>query len=174
MLMPEHLSADIAASRRTVPPSERLLDPNELAVRIDNVNQVSTVVDRALTAAITKKRPVYIEIAQNLWTMNLAAPGATLRPTQPVAGREAELARQILQLIKAAQMPALLLGVELQRFSLADPVVELINKLPARCAWATTVLAKSIIPESVPRFVGVCDRQSGPAHMRLAAADRLG
>ena len=35
VLMPEHLSADIAASRRTVPPSERPLDPNELAVRID-------------------------------------------------------------------------------------------------------------------------------------------
>jgi indolepyruvate decarboxylase len=145
----------------------------ELAVRIDNVNQVSAVVDRALTAAITKKRPVYIEIAQNLWTINIADPGATLRPVQPVAGREAELARQILQLIKAAQRPALLLGVELQRFGLADPTVELINKLPARCAWATTVLAKSVIPESVPRFVGVCDRESGPAHMRLAAADRL-
>jgi len=35
VLMPEHLSADIAASRRTVPPSERTIDPNELAVRID-------------------------------------------------------------------------------------------------------------------------------------------
>src|SRR5438132_3139148 len=35
VLMPEHLSPDIAASRRTVPPSERPLDANELAVRID-------------------------------------------------------------------------------------------------------------------------------------------
>ena len=33
--MPDHLSPDIAASRRTVPPSERPLDANELAVRID-------------------------------------------------------------------------------------------------------------------------------------------
>ncbi|MBI4887348.1 MAG: sigma 54-interacting transcriptional regulator [Acidobacteria bacterium] len=35
VLMPEHLSADIAASRRTVPASERVLDPTELVVRID-------------------------------------------------------------------------------------------------------------------------------------------
>jgi DNA-binding NtrC family response regulator len=35
VLMPEHLSPEIAASRRTVPPSERTVDPTELVVRID-------------------------------------------------------------------------------------------------------------------------------------------
>jgi DNA-binding NtrC family response regulator len=35
VLMPEHLSPDLAASRRTLPPSERLLDPTELVVRLD-------------------------------------------------------------------------------------------------------------------------------------------
>jgi DNA-binding NtrC family response regulator len=35
VLMPEHLSPDIAASRRTIPPSERVLDPTEVVVRID-------------------------------------------------------------------------------------------------------------------------------------------
>ena len=35
VLMPEHLAPDIAASRRTIPPSERTLDPTEIAVRID-------------------------------------------------------------------------------------------------------------------------------------------
>lgn len=35
VLMPEHLSAKIAASRRTIPPSERTLDPTEIVVRID-------------------------------------------------------------------------------------------------------------------------------------------
>jgi DNA-binding NtrC family response regulator len=35
VLMPEHLSLDIAASRRTVPPSERILDLNEVVVRLD-------------------------------------------------------------------------------------------------------------------------------------------
>jgi DNA-binding NtrC family response regulator/tetratricopeptide (TPR) repeat protein len=35
ILMPEHLSPDIAASRRTVPASERVLEPTETVVRID-------------------------------------------------------------------------------------------------------------------------------------------
>ena len=35
VLMPEHLSPDIAASRRTVPVAERPADPRELVVRVD-------------------------------------------------------------------------------------------------------------------------------------------
>jgi DNA-binding NtrC family response regulator len=35
VLMPEHLSPDLAASRRTVPPSQRALDDNEVVVRVD-------------------------------------------------------------------------------------------------------------------------------------------
>jgi DNA-binding NtrC family response regulator/tetratricopeptide (TPR) repeat protein len=35
VLMPEHLSPAIAASRRTIPPSQRLLDPTEVVVRLD-------------------------------------------------------------------------------------------------------------------------------------------
>jgi DNA-binding NtrC family response regulator len=33
--MPEHLSTNIAASRRTIPASERVLEPTELVVRLD-------------------------------------------------------------------------------------------------------------------------------------------
>jgi DNA-binding NtrC family response regulator len=35
VLMPEHLPAEIAATRRTVPASERTLEPTEIVVRID-------------------------------------------------------------------------------------------------------------------------------------------
>jgi DNA-binding NtrC family response regulator len=35
VLMPEHLSAELAASRRTIPASKRALDPTEIVVRID-------------------------------------------------------------------------------------------------------------------------------------------
>ena len=42
VLMPEHLSPDIAASRRTVPPSERVLDQNEVVVRLDQPMAAAT------------------------------------------------------------------------------------------------------------------------------------
>jgi DNA-binding NtrC family response regulator len=35
VLMPEHLSSEIAASRRTIPASERVLEPTEVVVRLD-------------------------------------------------------------------------------------------------------------------------------------------
>jgi DNA-binding NtrC family response regulator/lipopolysaccharide biosynthesis regulator YciM len=35
VMMPEHLSPEIAASRRTIPASERMLDPTEVVVRLD-------------------------------------------------------------------------------------------------------------------------------------------
>ena len=35
VLMPEHLSPEIAASRRTIPPSQRVLDSTEIVVRMD-------------------------------------------------------------------------------------------------------------------------------------------
>jgi hydrogenase-4 transcriptional activator len=42
VLMPEHLSASIAASRRTVPPSQRALEPTEVVVRLDQPLQAAT------------------------------------------------------------------------------------------------------------------------------------
>jgi DNA-binding NtrC family response regulator len=42
VLMPEHLSPEIAASRRTIPPSERVLDPTEIVVRIDQPMAAAT------------------------------------------------------------------------------------------------------------------------------------
>jgi DNA-binding NtrC family response regulator len=35
VLMPEHLSPEIAASRRTIPASQRVLEPTEVVVRLD-------------------------------------------------------------------------------------------------------------------------------------------
>jgi DNA-binding NtrC family response regulator len=40
--MPEHLHPDIAASRRTVPASERVLDPHEVVVRLDQPMAAAT------------------------------------------------------------------------------------------------------------------------------------
>ena len=56
VLMPEHLSQEIFASRRTVPASERQLDPTELVVRVD----------QPLTAAIEHLERAFIRRAMSL------------------------------------------------------------------------------------------------------------
>ncbi len=49
VLMPEHLSAPIAASRRTVPPSQRTLEATEVVVRLDQPLAAATAhLERAL------------------------------------------------------------------------------------------------------------------------------
>ena len=42
VVMPEHLSSPIAASRRTIPPSERTLDATEMVVRLDQPMAAAT------------------------------------------------------------------------------------------------------------------------------------
>ncbi|HEU5256839.1 MAG TPA: sigma 54-interacting transcriptional regulator [Vicinamibacterales bacterium] len=60
VLMPEHLSPDIAASRRTVPPAERALDVSEIVVRIDQPLSAATqhVEQTMIKAAIEKTNSV--------------------------------------------------------------------------------------------------------------------
>jgi len=56
VLMPEHLSPEIAASRRTVPPSERTLEPTEIVVRLDQPMAAAVQhVERALIQYAMKK-----------------------------------------------------------------------------------------------------------------------
>jgi len=60
VLMPEHLSPDIAASRRTVPAAERTLDVSEIVVRIDQPLNAATqhVEQTMIKAAIEKTNSV--------------------------------------------------------------------------------------------------------------------
>ncbi len=60
VLMPEHLSPDIAASRRTVPAAERALDACEIVVRIDQPLVAATqhVEQTMIKAAIDKTNSV--------------------------------------------------------------------------------------------------------------------
>ena len=60
VLMPEHLSPDIAASRRTLPAAERTLDASEIVVRIDQpLNAALQHVEQTmLKAAMAKAKSV--------------------------------------------------------------------------------------------------------------------
>jgi two-component system response regulator HupR/HoxA len=60
VLMPEHLSSDIAASRRTLPAAERTLDASEIVVRIDQSLSAATqhVEQTMIKAAIEKTNSV--------------------------------------------------------------------------------------------------------------------
>jgi indolepyruvate decarboxylase len=137
------------------------------AARAATVAQVPGVVDAAISAAITKKRPVYIEINMDIWTMACPTPGGPLMVTNPPAGTEHQLAIIIVGLIRAAQSPVILVGTEIQRYGLADKVADLIAKLGVR--WATALLAKSVLPEQGAGWIGVYD----PPHSQIAVQNAV-
>ncbi len=122
------------------------------AVRIDSGANAPAQIDNAIRIALTQSRPVYIEIAKHAWNAKCAAPGSPIELTPPGAVDDA-LAADVITRLQNATKPVLLLGIELQRFGLEDAALRLVTKL--RIPYATTLLAKSVIPETTPGFIGV-------------------
>jgi indolepyruvate decarboxylase len=132
------------------------------AGRAATVAQVPAVVDTAISAAISRKRPAYIEINMAIWNSACPMPAGPLAVNNPPAGTEHQIATTTVGLIRAAQSAVILIGTEIQRYGLADKVADLIAKLGIR--WASALLAKSTLPEEGPGWVGVYD----PPHSHAA------
>ncbi|MBN1205472.1 MAG: hypothetical protein JXB05_11185 [Myxococcaceae bacterium] len=125
----------------------------EYADRAEKASDVPRVVDTAIRTALKSQRPVYIEIAKHIWDARCPAPGSALDVTIAPSGQESRLAAEIVERLRTASRPALLLGIENQRYGLEDAVAALVEKFSL--PWATTMLAKSVIPEQTAGFVGV-------------------
>jgi indolepyruvate decarboxylase len=123
------------------------------AARAGRVADVPTVVDTAIATAVKRKRPVYIEISRDIWTATCPAPSGALQVAEPPAGTEGQLAGAIVGLVRAATSPLVLVGLEIQRYGLADKVAELITRLGVR--WSTQLAAKGVLPEQGNGWVGV-------------------
>lgn len=137
------------------------------AARAATAAEVPTVVDESLVTAISRKRPVYVEIAMDQWGASCAVPGAPLAPARPAAGTEAALAATVVAQIRNATAPLVIIGVEIQRYGLADPVADTIARLGVR--WSTALLAKSALTEQGAGWVGVFD----PPHSTPAVTDAV-
>jgi indolepyruvate decarboxylase len=136
------------------------------AARAGTAAEVPAVVDQAISTAIAKKRPAYIEINMGIWDSACAMPSGPLAVSNPPAGTERQLAGTIVALIRAAQKPLILIGTEIQRYGLADRVSDLISKLGAR--WATALIAKATLAEEGPGWVGVYDPPHSLAAVKQA------
>ncbi len=125
----------------------------EYAERAEHVGDVPRIVDEAIRTALVAQRPVYIEIAKQLWDARCPAPQGLIDSTLQPSGEEDRLAAAILGRLQGARRPALLVGIEVQRYGLEDRASTLVDKLGV--PWATTLLAKSVLAEQATGFVGV-------------------
>ncbi len=117
-------------------------------------------IDRVLGAAVRYKRPVYLELPRDMVTAEQITPHRRPQgppPSDPDALREA--IEEAAQLLESARRPMILADVEIHRFGLQDPLLELASQ--AGLPIATTILGKSVISERHPLFVGVYEGAMG-------------
>jgi TPP-dependent 2-oxoacid decarboxylase len=141
------------------------------AVILEDPQQATRQIDATLAACLQKRRPVYIEIPMDMVAQPCSQPGAfqvdTTIPTDQEALAEA-LAEAVV-LLRLAENPIILAGVEAHRLRVQEALVEFINH--SGYAVATTLSGKSVIPESHPQFIGVYQGCLGREGVQRAVED---
>ncbi len=138
----------------------------------DNVTVASLIVDdpltglaqidAAFTAMLTHRRPIYIEVLKNVWTLPCAAPQGTLGPvvTQSDPASLAAALDAAWARLQAAKQPVIWAGVQIARFGLRDTLQKLIDS--SGLPFTTTSLGKTILDEAQPQFIGTYASQASP------------
>jgi len=117
-------------------------------------------IDSALTAMLTARRPVYIEVIKSAWTLECPEPAGKLQ-ARHCASDPAALAQAVTSArdaIAKAQRPVFFFGVELQRLRLQEVAQRLVDN--TQIPFTTTSVAKTVLDEAQPLFAGT---YAGPA-----------
>jgi indolepyruvate decarboxylase len=127
------------------------------AAVIDRAEDAPSKIDEVLIACMTHRRPVYLEISQDLWHQPCPLPAQPLSvPVEPV-NRDAlsECLTDAVARLAGARRALLWAGEELDRWGLQDHFAELVgvSGLP----YVTTLAGKAVVAETMKEFLGVYD-----------------
>ena len=125
----------------------------EYAAILDDPHTAAAHIRKALETATKVKRPVYLEIPRDMVAVDIDPP-ADEEPVHLTVDEEAleEAAREIVERLKAAMSPVLIVGVEVHRFHLREQVVALAERL--NVPVASSFLGRGVFPTLHPQFVG--------------------
>ncbi|MEU1408298.1 thiamine pyrophosphate-binding protein [Streptomyces sp. NPDC005728] len=121
-------------------------------------------IDAALTACVSERRPVYLEVMEDLWDEPCP------EPTEPIVRRERPFSERnqsmldqavhaILTLIEehpgpdGRPRPIVWAGEEINRYRLGGELIDLVEATGV--PFCTTVGAKAVVDEDLPQFHGV-------------------
>lgn len=131
-------------------------------------------IDRALQAARTRCKPVYIELPRDQVDVRGGAiPDDSLAlPASDAAALQEAVAETVENVAKAVD-PVVLAGVEIHRRGLQGMLARLIEH--ARLPVAATLTGKSVIGERHPAYLGIYEGAMGTedARQRVEASDLL-
>ena len=113
-------------------------------------------IDRALSALMRYKRPIYLEIPRDLVLEPLemstpSAPAVLQETSNTDALKEAVL--EVRGMLAKSERPVILAGSEIYRFSLQEQLTQLVEHM--NVPVASTLLGKSVIEEDHPLYIGV-------------------
>lgn len=136
------------------------------SVVVSDPESAPAQIDAAIVAMLTHRRPIYIEVLQNVWTLSCASPQGTLGPAAVSSDPEALAAavEEAWNRIQAARLPVLWAGVEIQRFGLQATLQQLVDV--SGLHFTTTSLGKTVLDEAQPRFLGTYAGPASPAITR--------
>ena len=131
-------------------------------------------IDRMIVAALTYKRPVFIECYKEVWGEPCVRPSET--PLEAVRFESEPLALEnavntAWAQLTAAQKPLIFAGVEVLRHGLSPLLQELIDV--SGYLYTTTSLGKTVLDEGGDKFIGTYSDQASIESVRnlVAASD---
>jgi len=113
-------------------------------------------IDTVLDEIVRLKRPGYIEIPRDISKTAVEKRKAVKRAAKRDSDYRDLLSRvtsQVVQLINESKSPVIYAGVEIERFNLRSELIRFAKK--ANLPVTTTLLGKSVFPETHPNFAGV-------------------
>ncbi|PPS69318.1 MULTISPECIES: thiamine pyrophosphate-binding protein [Streptomyces] len=131
---------------------------------ISNPGLAPGQIDAALTACLSERRPVYLEVMEDLWDEPCPEPETPLvRRDRPFGTRNQPMldsaVQAVLTLVEehpgpdGRPRPIVWAGEEIDRFRLAGQLTDLVEATGV--PFCTTVGAKAVVDEDLPQFHGV-------------------
>ncbi|RPI00587.1 MAG: alpha-keto acid decarboxylase family protein [Calditrichaeota bacterium] len=125
------------------------------AVSLTNAREAPEQIDRAISACLRHKKPVYIELPADITNEPCSEPLSLLSLQEAdQTDRDAleEAVNDATQLIENAANPLIMVGLEMARFKLHAQLLRLLEK--SALPYATILSTKGILPEGHPQFMG--------------------
>ncbi|ARQ14212.1 thiamine pyrophosphate family protein (plasmid) [Rhizobium etli] len=140
-------------------------------VRIDSPHLAPMLIDYALTQCITERRPVYIELLEDMVDLECTRPSNALKAAPDISDEDSlnQSIAQISERLQNATKPLIWIGVEIDRFGLHDQAERLIRDL--KIPYVTELLSKAILSEDDVQFAGVFDGQSSSPYVQSLVKD---
>jgi indolepyruvate decarboxylase len=140
--------------------------------RLDDADRAPERIARVLDAALTRSRPVYLEIPRDMPGRPCAAVPLAA-PVMPDAERLAACADEVLARLAAAERPLLMVGVEVRRYGLEARVAELARRLAIPVV--TSFMGRGLLAHADVPLIGTYLGLAGDAALsdRVERADAL-